>query len=152
MNNDSRIKTYWEEFCAAAGIEPTTPFQSWHFGDNPAMAEELIELVLKGQKRATAGLKWTLKAEDVPVPDGYSVVTDYYGAPHCVVQTTDLRELPFDQVDADFAHAEGEGDQSLEWWRRAHWDYFSRECQQHGLTPSPDMLVVCERFKLLYPN
>ena len=35
----------------------------------------------------------------------------------CVIQTTEIRHLPFDEVDAQFAFDEGEGDQSLEYWR-----------------------------------
>jgi uncharacterized protein YhfF len=58
--------------------------------------------------------------------------------------------LPYNEVDAEFAFDEGEGDQSLDYWREVHWDYFSRRCADLGKAPSPEMPVICERFELLY--
>ena len=60
--------------------------------------------------------------------------------------------MPFNEVDAEFAFDEGEGDQSLDYWRTVHWDYFSRRCAKIGKEPSLEMPVNCERFELLYPN
>ena len=49
---------------------------------------------------------------------------------------------------------EGEGDRSLEYWRQAHWNYFSPICTALGREASEDMPLVCERFRLVYrrPN
>ena len=58
------------------------------------------------------------------------------------IETTDVRVVPFDAVDAEFAHAEGEGDRSLAWWRAAHTAYFGRSLDGTSL-------VVCERFRLI---
>jgi uncharacterized protein YhfF len=55
----------------------------------------------------------------------------------------------FDQVTAEYAAIEGEGDGSLEYWRDAHWRFFSRECARLGREPTTDMLVVCAVFELL---
>ena len=51
---------------------------------------------------------------------------------------------------AEFAAAEGEGDKTLEWWREAHWNFFSRECEELKITPSEDMMLVLERFKVVH--
>jgi uncharacterized protein YhfF len=82
---------------------------------------------------------------------GYSVVTDIEGCPKCVVRTTEIQTVPFNKVDAAFAFDEGEGDQSLNYWRGVHWEYFSRQCAEMGIEPSETMPVICERFELLYP-
>ncbi len=63
-----------------------------------------------------------------------------------------MRIVPFNLVDEQVAREEEEGDPSLGWWRRAHWDYFSTECQRLGRTPSEDMPIVCQRFRVLYPH
>jgi uncharacterized protein YhfF len=63
-----------------------------------------------------------------------------------------MRIVPFNLVDEQVAREEEEGDLSLGWWRRAHWDYFSTECQRLGRTPSEDMPIVCQRFRVLYPH
>ena len=118
------------------------------------MARELAELVISGRKTATASLAAVneLKPDESPVPDGLSVVTDLQGEPLCVIQTTEIRHLPFEKVDARFAHDEGEGDRSLEYWREVHWRYFTREARDLGLDFDDQSLVCCERFKLLFPN
>jgi uncharacterized protein YhfF len=69
---------------------------------------------------------------------------------HELIRTSDVQVCAFDQVDARFAWDEGEGDRSLEYWRAAHWAFFSRECAELGRAPSPDMPVVLERFELLF--
>jgi uncharacterized protein YhfF len=154
MKASEQIENFWREFCVAnPQVNPGAPFQIWHFGNTDAMAKELCSLVLQGKKTATAALPWEYedKPEDAPVLHGYSVVTDFAGNPQCVLRTTEIRVLPFNRVDAEFAFDEGEGDQSLDYWREVHWDYFSRQCARSGKEPTPEMLVNCERFELLYP-
>ena len=54
-------------------------------------------------------------------------------------------------VDAAFAWDEGEGDRTLDDWKRGHWRYFSRECESLGRSMSEDAEVCLERFELFYP-
>jgi IS605 OrfB family transposase len=44
----------------------------------------------------------------MPMIDSYSIITDFAGTPQCVIQTIDVQVKPFDQIDAQFAFAEGE--------------------------------------------
>lgn len=155
MKISKAIEEFWQAFCAISPqINRNEPFQVWYFGLGRDDAEELANLVLTGKKRATASLVWEYEnqPEDAPVLGGYSVVTDFAGNPKCVVRTIELRVLLFNQVDAEFAFDEGEGDQSLDYWREVHWDYFSRRCAAIGREPSLEMPVNCERFELLYPK
>lgn len=57
---------------------------------------------------------------------------------------------PFGEVDAQFAYDEGEGDRTLESWRREHWNYFWRTLPKIGFQPTSEMLLVCERFRVVY--
>lgn len=151
MKNEA-VQKFWEEFCKENQINAETPFQVWYFGNTPEMAAELVELVLEGKKTATASLVWSCEnnPQETPVLDGLSVVTDFEGNPKCIIQTTELRVLKFNEVDAEFAFDEGEGDQSLDYWRQVHWDFFAKECIELGKEPDLEMPVICERFKLLY--
>lgn len=149
------VSSFWREFCATdPSVNNSTPYQVWHFGNTAEMASDLAGLVLAGNKTATASsLKMNeLYPRNAPHPDGYSVVTDFEGDPLCIIQTTEIRHLPFKDVDALFAHDEGEGDLSLEHWRRVHWDYFRKEAAQFGFEFDEESVVCCERFKLLYPR
>jgi uncharacterized protein YhfF len=150
----ARQKEFWQSACRAVpGLSPTADYQVWHFGDSERLARELAELVLHGPKRATAGLLWDAELDPsmMPVQGGYSLVTDHAGAPLLIIQTTGVDVRSYDKVDADFAAAEGEGNGSLDYWRAAHWAYFSRHCEALGRTPSNDMPVILERFALIYP-
>ncbi|MDZ4869156.1 MAG: ASCH domain-containing protein [Alphaproteobacteria bacterium] len=120
--------------------------QRWAFGDNPKLADELLALVLIGKKTASCGALWQYEQENwpVPKPGDLAIVLDGAQKPRCVIETTSADIKRFDQVDAQFAHDEGEGDQSYAFWRGAHEEYFTRQGRF-----SPDMLVVCERFRLI---
>ena len=150
----SAVEGFWRAFLQTnPHIDPATPYQAWHFGDSRELADELYPLVLAGKKTATASLGWEidLEPDEAPVVGGYSVITDFDVKPQCILQTTEVRSLPFDEVEAQFAADEGEGDLSLEYWRQAHWRFFSRACEQIGRQPDLKMPVVCERFRMVYP-
>lgn len=153
MTIPSNIAQFWEGFCAAMGADQSARFyEAFHFDDNKPSANALAELVLAGVKRATAGLLWSYEHAGIapPGPGALSVVTDWGDKPLCVIETAAVEVVPFEQVTAAFAAAEGEGDGSLAYWRRAHWAYLGRECGRTGREPSQQMPVVCERFKVIY--
>ena len=118
---------------------------AWSFGDNAELADELLGLVLAGTKTAAASALWEFDAEDEPLPEvgSLSIVLDSAGHPHALLRTSDVRIVPFDQVDEEHAFLEGEGDRTVEYWRGAH---------RHYLTAGHDgsMPVVLERFEVLY--
>src|SRR5215467_9176836 len=93
------------------------------FGDSAKLADELLELVVKGIKTATCS------TEDEPntsTPGERWVVLDGRGEPRCVIESTEVEYRRFDEIDAAFAYDEGEGDRSLAYWRSAHRAYFGR--------------------------
>jgi len=147
-------KKYWDEFLKANPEVPVdTPYQVWYFGDSRRLADELAPLTAAGHKTAPASLYWEYEAgqEVRPEVGGFSVIIDFDGRPQCILQTTEIRIMPFEQVDPQFAADEGEGDLSLDFWREAHWRFFSRTCERIGRPPSQQMPVVCERFRKVYP-
>lgn len=149
------VENFWKEFCQNNDeINHETPYQVWFFGNSSEMARELAELVLSGKKKATASLVAVneITPEIAPVDAGYSVVTDFEGNPRGVIQTTEIRYLPFDEVDAQFASDEGEGDQTLEYWRDVHWRYFKKEAAELNVEFNEKSLICCERFELLFPK
>ena len=150
---DGRVELFWREFCAGIRLPVETPYQAWYFGDAPLLAHELVELVLHGPKRATAGLAAVNEGDPLlkPEPDGYSVVTEFDGTPRAVIRTTSVERRAFEEVDAAFAWDEGEGDRSLDDWRKGHRLFFTREMAAAGQTFDDGVPVDLERFELLYP-
>jgi uncharacterized protein YhfF len=151
MTAEELWTAFLEERPGIAG--PGDTYSAWHFCDNQADADELVELVLAGRKRATAGALWSYEAEGEPLPRAgdFSVVTDWSGSARCVIRTVTVEVVAFDAVGEEFAAAEGEGDGSLAFWREAHRAAFSRELEAGGRSLQPDMPVVCERFEVVFP-
>ena len=115
--------------------------EQFSFGDSPRLAQELVELVLVGKKRAICWAASEGPKTEVGKP---WVVLDGSSIPVAVIETTELTQRHFDEVDAAFAFDEGEDDRTLASWRRAYQTYFGRQG-----TFTPDMLLYCERFRLI---
>ena len=115
--------------------------ETFSFGDNPALADELAALVLKGLKRATC---WAAIDGMLTEVGKRIVMLDGAGRPRAVIETVELTLCHFGEVDAAFAHDEGEGDRTLTYWREAHRTYFTRKGQF-----AEDMLLWCERFRVI---
>ncbi|ABM94695.1 DUF984 [Methylibium petroleiphilum PM1] len=147
------MRTIWEAYGAAIGRDRSSDFyEPFHFHDNNQGALELATLVLQGTKRGSASLVWTYEHDNKrpPWPGSLSIMTDWLGTPLGIIETRTIEAVPFDDVTAEFAASEGEGDLSLRYWRQGHWDYFTRECRRIGRRPDPRMLVFCERFDLVF--
>ena len=149
------IQTYWQTFVAT--LPSDSPYRSKSYisegwGDGPEMADELGALIAAGTKTATCSSLWEWEAEGeaVPEPGLITVVLDGRGRPLCIVETTEVTVRKYSEVDAGFAREEGEGDLSLEYWREAHRNFFSRYLPKIGKEFSKDMPLVCERFRLIY--
>ena len=123
-----------------------------HFCDNEKDANELIKLVLKGKKRATShsllGLQY--RKEPLPKIGDFTILTDWKGNAKCIVRTVAVRLKPFFAIRSSYAKLEGEGDGSLEYWKKVHWDYYTRELEPFGRVPRDSMIVVCEVFEKVF--
>ena len=135
-------------------MSPEQRYDVFAFGDTPALADELLALVLVGPKRATAALvlDFERSGDPLPEPGVHSVVLDGRGEPGCIIRTIEVAVKPFDQVDARFAWDEGEDDRTLETWRKWHRRYFTRQCASWGIAFDERMPVVLERFELVWPD
>ena len=161
-DDDNEIDAFWDvarEHANLAGVPVflgANPMRTlrppaWAFGATPEQSDELLALVLEGTKTATASAQadYVKEGEDLPEPGTLGIVLDGAGHPRALVVTTEMRVVPFDQVDAEHARDEGEGEGSLEQWRAVHERFFA-EHADGGFRP--DMPVVLERFRLLYPS
>lgn len=130
----------------AAGEE----YEAWAYGDQPDL---LAELTRTGVKTATSSAAVWYEIEDEPMPQEgeYSVILNSRDEAVCVTRTTKVYTVPFDQVSAEHAYREGEGDRSLACWRQVHENFFRAELAAAGLTFAPDMPVVCEEFEVICP-
>jgi uncharacterized protein YhfF len=161
-DGSSEIESFWQVARTRAKLNPTGYYTgerplgslrppAWAFGATPEQADELLALVLSGIKTATAGALWDYEAEgeELPTPGALGIVTDGRGVPHALVVMTRVEIVPFDEVSAEHAYLEGEGDRSLATWREVH-ERFFMEHAVHSRGFSRDMPVVLQRFAVLY--
>lgn len=155
MEKESVIKM-WKDYLFSLGEDEKQTekkYSAWYFCDNEQDADELAQLVLEGTKKATASLFDIYEFEkDQPLPQkgDHNIITNWQGEAVCIIKTTNVEVVPFKYVTEEFARTEGEGDKSLEYWKNAHWHYFSRETKKIGKEPDENMLVVCEKFEVVH--
>lgn len=109
--------------------------------------------MLAKRKTATAGPYACYEDENEPLPQvgAYNIVLDTNNEALCIIRTTKVSVIPFNDVPPEHAYKEGEGDLSLQFWRDCHTEVFTMYLEEMGQSFSIDMLVVCEEFELVYP-
>lgn len=123
-----------------------------HFCENEKDANAFAKLVSKGKKKAISpsllGLQY--RKEPLPKLGDFMVITDWAGKAKCIVRTTAVSLKPFFSINEDYARLEGEGDQSLDYWKKVHWDYYTRELEPFNRVPRESMIVVCQTFEKVF--
>ncbi|MGV6831610.1 MAG: ASCH domain-containing protein [bacterium] len=149
----NKILKFWSDF-----QEKNPQYKSekqpphYYFCDNKEDANYCLNLVLKDIKRATASSLWWFKKHDEELPKigDLAIVTDWEGEPFAITKVTAVNLKAYIEVDGEFAFREGEGDKSLEYWRKVHWAYYGREMAPFNESPTEDMIIVCEEFETIY--
>ncbi|MDQ3022278.1 MAG: ASCH domain-containing protein [Bacteroidota bacterium] len=150
----SSVSEMWNRFTDSNPEFKQKKYTAWYFCDNEKCANELAELVKRGIKRGTATLLYWIEKgkETLAQKRDYSVVTDWDGIAQCIIQTKNITLLPFNEITKELAFIEGEGDKSLDYWKQAHRNYFTRNLINESIDFKDDMIVVFEEFELIYPK
>ena len=147
-----KIDSFWEKFLNVTNRDEATKYLDvFHFELTEKWANELLRLVLIGQKKATASslLGYQIKGESIPEVGDLSIVTDWDGVPRCVIETTAVTIIPFSEITYDICKREGEDD-TLETWVKGHEHFFKEDGKEIGYEFSDDMPVVFEDFEVVY--
>ena len=131
----SKIDRYWKQFqrsLTPAAERPQKYDSVFYFGSKQA-AQKLATLVIEGTKTASGRVH-----DDEPLwkPGDLSVVTDGRDHPVCITEDTEVKVIPFDEVDERYAYDYGEGDRTLDDWRKGYWDEIVAECARTGWKPT----------------
>ena len=136
-----------EELWKRSGL--SGKYEAWAFGGTP---DKLAALVKSGIKTATCSALILYELENEPIPNrgDYSVILDSADNAICIIRTNKVYIEPFDCVSEKHAFKEGEGDRSLEYWRRVHIDFFTEEFSARKLVFDKTIDLVCEEFEVVY--
>jgi uncharacterized protein YhfF len=117
------------------------------FGTPGASRELLVGLVLRGNKRATAGLlaDYATEGEEIEYPGELLAMLDNDGAAVGTLRVTRVEVLRFADVPDEFALAEAEGDLDAADFRAGHLAYWTRV----GVTVTDDTPIVTIYFDLV---
>ena len=116
----------------------------WQFGiDN----DKLIELVLKGQKRATTSLynEYIKEQEPLPKKGEKSIIQYSNNKDACLIVIEKVIITQFKNITEELAFIEGEGDKSLKYYKDEHTKIF----KEIDKSFSEESKVVFEIFKVL---
>jgi uncharacterized protein YhfF len=121
--------------------------RSIEFGTPGPSRENLVNLVLYGDKRATAGLRrdYDIEGEEVEHVGELLAMVDNEGTHVGTLRITRVEVLRFADVPDEFALAEAEGDLNAADFRASHLDYWTKA----GEHVDDDSLVVTLYFELL---
>ena len=121
---------------------------AWSFGGD---ADKLAELVRAGEKTATCSalVFYELENEELPQVGEYNIILDSEGNAVCITKTTTVYVTTFDAISETHAFKEGEGDRSLEYWRKVHREFFSGELRTINQPFDEKMELVCEEFEVV---
>lgn len=152
---DERSRVFLEQYLNSLPNEVASKYTSFisdYFCADEHNANLCAELILRGEKRASCSLDYWYSEKDEPMPvvGDLQVVTNWDGIPVCIIEVTSVTKQKYNEVTPEFAALEGEGDKTLDWWQKAHWHFFSKECVELGISPSEDMLLVLEQFKMVH--
>ena len=150
--SQEKIDIFWEAFLMETSRSKTTKYlEVFHFELIEKWANELLRLVLIGQKKGTASSLWghEIEGESIPEVGDLSIVTDWEGVPRCVIETIAVTIIPFSDITYDICKREGEDD-TLESWSAGHIHFFKEEGNELGYEFSDDMPVIFEDFEVVY--
>ena len=146
------IDEFWLEFLTATGQDKATKYyEAFVFGGDEEMANSLLELVLEGKKTATSSSVpcYEVTGEPQPQVGGFSIVTDWVGEPHCVIETVAVMQLLFNEMTFDICRREGE-DECLSTWQDGHRTFFTQDGKELGYEFTEEMPIIFEDFRVVY--
>lgn len=139
-------ENYWNEYWKDS--EKPQSVSAWQFGASP---DQLAQLVIEGVKTATCSghIFYELEKEPLPTTNDYSIILNSGDFPVAIIKTVEVALIPMNEVPEEFAIAEGEGDRTYRYWKEEHEKFFKNALSKMGREFSDDMLLVCERFKVI---
>lgn len=158
MNNNynpsdmvSLTSIYWNRFIELNSGYRYSDYDVWQFGHDSETADSLLELVINEIKTATTSAFEMYEQEEIlPKKGNISIITNSRGQPGCIVQTTRVVIKKFSEITVSEAAMEGEGDLSLDYWKKIHIQFFSKEYKSRNMDFSIEIPVVFEEFKLIF--
>jgi uncharacterized protein YhfF len=150
----ARAEAYWQAFRRHEGIN-SSHYEATYFRAPPEVADSLLELMIAGVMRATAGpihIFGPEREEPVPEAGAYAVLLDSHDRPQLIWRTTGASVGPLSSVTDGFIWQSGEGSGEREDWLGRIGSNFSRNAKQYGFEMHADIETVFETLEVVWPK
>ena len=138
---------YWNDVVRQLNIDEHAKVRAYRFGDTP---DELAQLVVDGVKTATCNALKLYELNNRPVPQGgdYHIILNKAFEPVCVIQITSVTIKKYDEIDEQFAIAEGDG--SYKNWDDIHVRFFTEQLGLFNESFHRQIELVCQTFRVVH--
>lgn len=122
------------------------------FGDDSKeMRDELRSLIVKGIKTGTyaADCVYGLEGEEIQKFGQYDIVLAGDNTRLAIIKYTEIDFLKMNEVTSDFSRSEGTGDLSYDYSYSERVEFLTWELSTYGLTFAPDLLLICQTFRVM---
>lgn len=149
-NEKQYWQTYLDQLQPSADLEE--PIVTAGYAGSPEISDRLLMLYLDGTKTAGSSLLEDFVAtnDETPRVGNHWICLASGGEPRCILRTIRVETHNFRDVPEEIAVAEGEGDLSVEYWKRVHAERYAPHLQEWGLLKIGDATVVTEFFQVVF--
>lgn len=123
--------------------------RSAEFGPPGPLRDQLVRLILDGQKTATSSLvsDYEIEGEPLPEPGELELLLDSNDRGVAILETTAVNIVPLGSIPPSHVTAEGEGHTSVADWRRYHEEFWAANSSTGQLDDCT--LVVMQEFQVV---
>ena len=149
------LDDYWRAACGRIpALAAGRPYHVRWIGLDHDSTEDVLELILAGDKTGTFTLQWIIERTDHPDPESGDpiVLIDFAGNPRVLVRLTKVYAVHFGEIAEQDIAIDGSPVRSLEIWRPLHTQYWNALLAPFDLEVTDDMPVLVEHFELLLPD
>lgn len=145
---------FWQAFLEQTGTETTDAVSRYtYFGESEEETVTALEQLLSGEKTAIAHCIPDYLSTRKPMPKigDYTMVTDFYGNPCCILRAEDVTIAPMPEVPAELMQAESPGI-SREVWLAGKQAEYRKLSKGSGFHFHEEIPVLLEHVQVVFPT
>lgn len=147
-------RAFWKSYLATLPMKgrPKKPFVAAAYAGGRKNTDALIRLYRAGKKSAGSGLVADYETAGDPLPKvgDFWIILDSRDRPQFLMKTVRTELNPFGRIPKSVARAEGEGDLSVAYWKKAHANFYSPFLGGWGIDDIDKAVVITEHFEIVH--
>lgn len=151
------MEDIYQDFWSAFLEQTDTPENSYcsrhtYFGTGQEEAVDILEQLLRGEKTAISHCipHYIVTRTPMPKQGDYTMVTDFYGNPCCILKTAGVVIEPLPGLPEDIAAMEAQG--NYEVWLERKKEEFRTLAKKSGFHFSDELPILMEIVEVVFPE